>query len=173
MTEKQKMILSDDFRQKAKDILTRDFNIDKITLKHYSYEFHKADTIRGTDHSFSTYRVEQSSTSQNIASPDSISANYIDVVVLQKKKADQLDTTEMRRLVLEQLLIERTGYQLLFNMQVHLGDKVYAVRFEYDGRLYTQYVICSSKTKIVVMDYFFKNINIEQPGYLIRTGKGI
>lgn len=173
MNEKQKTILSDDFRQKAKEILTRDFNIDKVTLKHYSYEFHKADTIRGSDHSFSTYRIEQKTISHNIVSPDSISANYIDVFVLGKKTPEQFETNEIRRLLLEQLLIERTQYQLLFNMQVHLGDMVYAIRFEYNGKLYTNYVICSSHTKKVVMDYFFKSINVEQPNYLIRTGKGI
>lgn len=173
MTEKQKTILSDDFIQKAKEILTRDFNIDKMTLKHYSYEFHKADTILGFDHSFSTYSTKQKTISHNILSPDSISANYIDVFVLEKKKLEQFEPNEIKRLLLEQLIIERTQYQLLFNKQVHLGDKVYGIRFEYNGKPYTNYVVCSSETKKVVMDYFFKSINVEQPNYLIRTGKGI
>lgn len=171
LTEKQKTILSDDFRQKAREILSRDFNVDKMALKHYSYEFNKTDTIWRSDHTVSSYRKEHRKT--NISSPDSISANYIDVSVLKEKKAEQLDINEIRRLGLEELVIELTGLQLLFNMQVHLGDKVYVVRFEYFGKLYTNYVICSSKTKKVVMDYFFKSINVEQPNYLIHTGKGI
>jgi len=174
MSEKQKTIYSDDFRQKAKDILTKDLNIDKVNLKHYSYLYHKVDTVwHGIDRSSPISSIRQSTTSTNIASPDSISSNYIDAFVLGKKKVDEFNTNEIRRLLLEQLLIERTGFQLNFNSQVQLGDKVYAIRFLYIGKLYTNYVICSSKTKKVVVDYFFKNINIEQPNYLIRTGKGI
>lgn len=171
MTERQKMILSEDFRQKAREILSRDLNVDKMILKHYSYNFHKTDTIWRSDHIVSSYSNEQRTT--NISSPDSISANYIDVSVLKKKQAEELDINEIRLLALEELLIERTELQLFFNTQVHLGDKVYVVRFEYSGKLYTNYVICSSKTKKVVMDYFFKSITVEQPNYLIRTGKGV
>ena len=173
MTEKQKEIMSDEFRQKIKDISTRDFNIDKMNLKHYSYEYHKADTVwRKSDRKEIT-SISYSNNVQNIASPDSISANYIDINVLGKKKFEQLDVPETRSLILEGLIIGRTLFQLGFNRQVHLGDKVYEVRFEYLGKPYTNYVICSSQTKKVVLDYFFKNINVEEPKYLIRMGKGI
>lgn len=173
MTEKQKTVLSDDFRQKAKELLTMDYNVDKMNLKHYSYEYHKADTVwRGSDRK-EISSIRYSRNSHNIASPDSISANYIDIFVLGKKTADQLDITEMRRLLLEQLLINRTSSQLAFNMQVHLGDKVYAVRFEYLGKEYTTYVICSSDTKKVVFDSFFKGITAEQQKFLIRATKGV
>lgn len=172
LTEKQKTILSDDFIQKGKELLTRYLNVDKMNLKHYSYENHKADTIwRASDHSISSIRF--SSNSSNIASPDSISANYIDISILGKKTTEQLDTTELRRLILEEILIQRTMTQLYFNREVHLGDKVYAVRFEYLGKLYTNYVICSSKTKKVVFDFLFKSIQVEQPKYLIRASQGI
>lgn len=174
MTESQKMILSEDFRQKAIAVLTRDMDVDKMNLKYFSHEIHKKDTIRGSKQSLSRYKsISEYSSLHNVASPDSISANYIDVFVLGKKKIEQLDTIEIRRLLLEQLLIERTQYQLFFNRQVQLNDKVYAVQFEFNGKPYTTYVVCSGKTKKVVMDYFFKNINVEQSNYLIRTGKGI
>ena len=170
MTEKEKTIMSDDFRQKAKEILTRDFNVDKMNLKYYSYESHKTDTTRGVNKSSYAYSIIKSWASTNIVSPDSISDNYIDVV-LGKKKAEQFDITEKRRLILEELLIQRTICQLNFNKQVYFGDKVYAIRFEYYGKQYTNYVICSFKTKKVVFDSFFLNINVEQPKYLIRAGR--
>jgi len=173
MTEKQKMMLSDDFRQKVKELLTMDFDVDKMNLKHYSYEYHKADTVwRGSDRK-SISSISYSNNSQNIASPDSISANYINFRVFEKKLYDQLDTTEMRRLILEELLIDRTQLQLNFNSAVQFGNKVYAVRFEYLGKEYTNYVICSSKTKKVVFDSFFNGINAEQPKLLVRSIKGI
>ena len=61
-----------------------------MNLKHYSYEYHKADTIwRASDHSISS--ISFSNNSSNIASPDSISANYIDIFILGKKTTEQLD----------------------------------------------------------------------------------
>lgn len=173
MTEKQKTILSDDFKQKAKELLTMDYDVDKMNLKHYSYEYHKADTVWRKSDRKEISSIRYSSNSHNIASPDSISANYIDIFVLGKKTADLLDITEIRRLMLEELLINRTCSQLMFNTQVHFGDKVYAVRFEYLGKEYTTYVICSSNTKKVVFDSFFKGITAEQPKFLIRAIKGV
>jgi len=169
MTEKQKTIMSEDFRQKAKDLLKRDFDVDKMNLKYYTSEFHKNDTTLEADKSSYTYNIVKSSGSANLASPDSISANYIDIIS-GKKKADQFDTTEKRRLKLEELLIDRTVFQLRFNKKAHLGDKVYAVQFDYYGKTYTNYVICSSKTKKVVWDNFFPNINLAQPEYPILIG---
>ena len=172
MTEKQKTIWSDDFRQKAKELLTRDLNIDKMILKHYSFSAQN-NTTKNSNNQVNSYDPSKKSASINIVSPDSISANYIDVFIWGKKTTDQFDITEMRRLLLEQLLIERTGFQLMFNMQVHLEDKLYAVRFEYLGKQYTNYVICSSKTKKVVFDSFFDGINAEQPKVLVRAIKVI
>ena len=174
MTEKQKTILSDDFRQKARELSTRDLDVDKMTLKHYRYEYHKADTVwQEADHK-SISSISNRSNSHDIAYPDSISANYIDFRVFGKNFYDQSDDiTEIRRLILEDLLVSRIQLQLSFNQAVQLSDKVYAVRFEYLGKLYTNYVICSAKTNKVVLDYFFKGINAEQPKLLVRASKGI
>lgn len=46
--------------------------------------------------------------------------------------------------------------------QVHINDKVYSIKFTYLGNTYTNYVICSSSSKKVVIDCFFKNIVIDK-----------
>jgi len=97
----------------------------------------------------------------NAASPDSISKNYIDIIIKKERKAEELSICELRNLLLEQMLIERVESQLFFNEQVRIGDKVYLIKFTYNGKFYSNYVVCSAESKKVIVDYFFKGIMIE------------
>ncbi|MDP4209395.1 MAG: hypothetical protein Q8928_11340 [Bacteroidota bacterium] len=159
--EKFRMLLSEDFRQKAKNILIRDFNIDTMKLNYYSYEYNKKDTIIELGPSFNSFGINKYSSSSKVASPDSISKNYIDIFIKGKRKIEELSTKETRYLLLEQILIERINAQLIFNGQVRIGDKVYVVKFRHRGRPYLNYVICSAESKKVVMDSFLKGVMLD------------
>ena len=161
LTESAKMILTEDFRQKAKRILTQDFNIDTMNLNYYSCEYSRIDTIVELGPSFNSYGTERHYSSYNAASPDSISKNYIDIIIKKERKAEELSICELRNLLLEQILIERVNCQLFFNEQVSIGDKVYLIKFAYNGKFYSNYVVCSAESKKVIVDYFFKGIMIE------------
>jgi hypothetical protein len=154
-------IFTEEFTAKAKDILTRDINIDTISLNYYFYEKNKIDTIIKLCPNFNVYNVRKTYLGSKGASPDSISKNYIDIFIKRAKSVDELKNSEKRPLILEQLLIERINKQLLFNQQVHIGDKVYVIDFEYNGKLFSDYVICDVENKRVVIDYFFKGIILE------------
>ncbi|MFA5328089.1 MAG: hypothetical protein WC384_09880 [Prolixibacteraceae bacterium] len=130
-------------------------------------EMFRIDTIRsGSDRVVKS--VRNAHFSYSIASTDSISEDYIDVSFgnFTRNSSQKVDsytdlTIEKRRaLALEELLIERITNQASFNKLVHFGDKVYVVRFRYNGAMYPVYVICNPDNKKVVMDTFFKNIII-------------
>lgn len=166
LPEATKKIFSEEFKAEAIDILTREINIDTIDLKHYHYEKITLDTIRnqGVDSKYSGTSKEF--INRIAASPDSISQNYIDIVMkseggLDILKFDDLQIDEKRLLILEQLLIERINKQLHFNEMVNIGDKVYRIDFKHDGMLFSNYVNCSAESKKVVMDHFFLNINLD------------
>ncbi|HLP06356.1 MAG TPA: hypothetical protein VK152_13105 [Paludibacter sp.] len=155
-----KEILTDSVRAKAIKLLTTDFNVDTMRLKCYDYEFIRDDTISGFNHSFYTYNINHKFSVSKIYYVDSLSTNYIDIYINKKKDASLLDLTEIRRLLIEKLLIGRIQIQMEFSSKVQFGDKVYAVRFEYLGKSYINYVICSIVTNKVVMDFFAKDIFI-------------
>lgn len=161
LPEKIREIFSEEFKLKAMDILTQEVNIDTINLNYYFYEKNKIDTIINLGSHFNVYSVRKSFSNHKGASPDSISKNYIDIFIKGEKSMEDLKTDEKKALILEQLLIERINKQLLFNEQVQIGDKVYVVDFEYNGKLFHNYVICSGENKKVAMDYFFRNISLE------------
>lgn len=156
-----KELFTEEFKSKAQDILTREMNIDTIALNYYFYEENRIDTIMTRGPHFDNYSVQKSVSRAKAASPDSISKNYIDLFIKRTRKMDELRSSEKRAVILEQLLMERINKQLLFNEQVRIGDKVYVIDFEYQGKLFSNYVICSAENKRVVMDYFFKGIRLE------------
>ncbi len=163
LPEKSQELLSDDFRNNAKKILTRDFNIDTMHLNYYFYDYNRIDTIVKVAPYFDSFGIRKTYSHQKAASPDSISKNYIDIFIKGNRKLEELSLSEKRNLLLEQMLIERINRQLEFNEQVCIGDKVYVVKFEYKGRRYSDYVICSAKHKKVVMDGFFNSIKLDPP----------
>lgn len=63
--------------------------------------------------------------------------------------------------MLEELLIQRINRQLSFNEKVSIGDRVYVVGFKYNEELFSNYIVCSAENKNVVLDYFFKDIQLE------------
>ena len=151
-------IFTDEFISKAKGILMSDFNIDTISLNHYFYEENKIDTVIKFGPNSNGYSITNHSLWSKGASSDTISKNYIDVFIKGTKSIQELTNSEKRPLMLEQLHIERITKQLAFNQQVHIGDKVYVVDFEYNRKLFRNYIICSAENKKVVMDYFFNGI---------------
>lgn len=154
-------LFTDEFRAKAIDILTKEINIDTMNLKHYSYSKIKIDTIRGPGPDFKVTSTQKSYMGSKVASPDSISKNYIDVFVTREKSIEDLNTCEKRAVILEDFLIKRIGRQSSFNELVNIGDKVYVVDFEYNRRPFKSYVICSAENKKVVLDYFFLYVQLE------------
>ena len=166
-----KEILTDTVRAKAIKLLSTDFNIDTMRLKNYDYKFIKNDTIHGFYQSFYRYNINHKFSVSNIYYVDSLSTNYIDVCIKRKKETSRLDINEIRRLLIEEILIERINIQVEFSSKIQFGDNVYAIRFDYLGKQYIDYVICSTSTKKVVMDYFFKNIMIENQKCLIDINK--
>ena len=166
LPEETREMFTDEFKAEAIDILTREINIDTMDLKHYHYEKITLDTIRIQGVVTST---SKGGINLKAASPNSISQNYIDIVMKSERgfdnlKFDNLKTDKKRLLILEQLLIEKINRQLYFNEKVNIGDKVYRIDFEYDGKLYNNYVICSAESKKVIMDHFFLSIRLEIEG---------
>lgn len=154
-------LFTEEFKLKAQEILTRDFNIDTISLYHYCYEENSIDTMITSGPHFNVYGIEKRDVISNTFSPDSISENYIDVIIKKKKSFDALTPCEKRSLMIEQLLSERTGRQLMFNKDIKIGDKVYVIDFKYNDKPYNNYVICNAENKKVVLDYFFSGIMLE------------
>lgn len=168
LPEEARKMFTEEFKRQAQELLTREINIDALHLIYSAGEMFKIDTIRsGSDRAVKS--VRNAHFSYNIASTDSISKDYIDVSFgnftgNSSPKADSYTdlTIEKRRaLALEELLIERITNQVSFSKLVHFDDKVYVVRFRYNGAMYPVYVICNPDTKKVVMDTFFKNITID------------
>lgn len=163
LPEDAKNLFTEEFKRQAQELLIREINIDTLHLKYSAGEIFRIDTIRSVVKS-----VENTHISYNVASTDSISKDYIDITLKNymgnssPKENYNTDLTIQKRrtLALEELLIERITNQVSLNKLVHFGDKVYVVRFRYNGAMYPVYVICNPATKKVVMDTFFKNITI-------------
>jgi hypothetical protein len=164
LPEQSKKIFSKEFMQQAQGILELEINIDTLSLVLFSGEIFKIDTIETGSDFWGNY-VQKSHGVFNLASTDSISKEYIDISIKREKDSEDLNMQERRALVLEGLLIERISNQVLFNNQVHIGDKVFSIQFIYRGTTYTDYVICNPDNKKVVIDSFFKNITIDTKRY--------
>ncbi|WP_298650163.1 hypothetical protein [uncultured Proteiniphilum sp.] len=160
MTPEQKTLLSEDFRKEARNLFESEMDIETMQLNHYYYKYEQIDTIVKSSQGFDISGIERSYKGFEAASPDTISQKYIDYALNEIEDKKELDTTERRKLLLEEILIRKTSSQLFFNEQVGIGDRVYVIKFQYNGRIYNNYVICSAKSKKVVMDYFFKNITL-------------
>jgi len=154
-------LFTEEFKLKAQDILTRNFNIDTTSLYRYCYEENTIDTMITLGRHFNVYGIEKRSVILNTVSPDSISENYVDVIIKKEKSFDELTSAEKRSLLLEQLLTERTSKQLMFNREIKIGDKVFVIDFKYNDKPYRNYVICNAENKKVILDYFFSGIMLE------------
>lgn len=154
-------LFTEEFKLKAKNILTRDFNIDTTSLYRYYYEENTIDTMITLGRHFNGYGIEKRGVILNTVSPDSISENYIDVIIKRVKSFDELTSNEKRSLLLEQLLTERTSKQLMFNRDIKIGDKVFAIDFKYKDKAYRNVLICNAENKKVILDYFFSAIRLE------------
>lgn len=167
LPEEAKKILSEEFTRQAQELLTREINIDTLHLKYSAGEIFRIDTIRSGSYPV-VKSFENTHMSYNVASTDPISKDYMDITLKNymgnssQKENNNTDLTIQKRraLVLEELLIERISTQVTFNKLVYFGDKVYVVRFRYNGAMYPVYVICNPDTKKIVMDTFFKNIDL-------------
>lgn len=157
LPDKTKEILSKEFMQQVQKLLELEINIDTLSLICYSGKISKIDTIKSGSDFFDDF-VQKSYLEYNLASTDSISNDYIDFSITRKKNPENINVQKRKSLILEDLLIERISKQVSFNKQVHINDKVYSIKFAYLGNTYTNYVICSSSSKKVVIDCFFKNI---------------
>jgi hypothetical protein len=76
------------------------------------------------------------------------------------KSPDLLTDEEYKVFLLNSTKVERMMAQLYFIEFVNIGDVVYAVHFKYLDKLYTDYVVCDSKTKKVKLDGFFKGVHM-------------
>lgn len=161
LPDKTKEILSKEFMQQVQELLELEINIDTLSLIYYSGKISKIDTIKSGADFFDDF-VQKSYLEYNLASTDSISNDYIDFFITRKKNPENINVQKRKALILEDLLIERISKQVSFNKQVHINDKVYSIKFTYLGNTYTNYVICSSSSKKVVIDCFFKNIVIDK-----------
>jgi len=76
------------------------------------------------------------------------------------KSPDSLSDTEFKKFALESLRTERMMVYDYFKKLIKIGDLVYVIHFRYNGKLYTDYVICDPDSKKVILDSFFGGINI-------------
>ena len=155
-----KAILTDEFREKAKKLLSHEFNVDTMNLYNYNYHEEKQDTTRSIVGPFYSYGLSRSIISRTINTPDSLTKNYMDVLEGRKTIYD-LSTKEAQDVILEDLTITRLNQQLSFNNLVKTGDKVFVIKFKYDHQLYSNYIICSAETKKVIWDYMFNQISMD------------
>ena len=163
LSNEARALYSEDFRQKAKNVISKELNIDTMKLSYHS--FHRTDSMESieTKGGFNIYSKSAGSFSHNAASPtDSLSQNYIDVNMTRERSYDDLSMEETRKLMLEELFISRIGRQITFNDRVKIGDKVFMIKFKHKDKFYNNFIICSSETNKVVMDYFFLGITFKQ-----------
>ena len=162
LTEKAKKIYSEEFSKQAKELVMREINIDTMKLVYTSGDIYTANKEKSHSESFGKINtIEKGHLTYDLASKDSISPKLFNTLVLNKTNQEELSVQEIRALMLEEILLLRISNQFGFNKLVHLGDKVYVVRFKYQGTIYKDYFICNPETKKVVTEYFFKNITIQ------------
>ena len=150
--DKLKPIFTDEFREKAKKILSQELNIDTMSLYNFRFHKEKRDTT--------AFSWNHSVNSRVIISPDSLSQNFMDVFIEGKKDIFELEAKEAQDIILEELLSNRLNRQFYFNNTVKTGDKVFVIKFKYIGQVYSNYIICSAESKKVVWDNCFSRITI-------------
>jgi hypothetical protein len=168
LPEKSRKIFTEEFNCQAQELLTCEINIDTMDIKYISGNIIRIDTTRSGSDPFSK-SVEYIHQYYKLASTDSISKDYIDISLKNlmgdsspsENSFDELSMKRKRALILEELLIERITQQVSFNKLIQFGDKVYVVRFMYNGAMHSVYVICNPDTKKVVVDYFFNGVTID------------
>lgn len=151
-------IFSEEFARQAQELLIREFNIDTIDIE---YAFYEMDSTIFNNDVWGGYSSQYIHHKYHLASTEPISKNYIDIHVKKEKSFDDLSIEEKRAFLLEELLIERIGLQVMFNQVAQIGDKVYIVTFRYSGKPYQVYVVCNPESKQVVWDNFFNKIYID------------
>lgn len=73
---------------------------------------------------------------------------------------DSLSDSEFKIFLLESTRKERLMKDRSFKELVKIGDLVYVIHFRYNGKLYSDYVICDPDSKRVILDSFFARIKI-------------
>jgi len=73
---------------------------------------------------------------------------------------DSLSDEDFKKFVIESLRTERMITYDCFKKLIKMGDLVYVIHFRYNGKLYSDYVICDPDSKKVILDHFFGSINI-------------
>ena len=154
MTDSIRKILSEDFQKKARDLLSREFDMDTLQLFNFQYHKEHADTT--------STGYEKHVNNHTVTSTQPLSRNYIDIVLEGNKKITDLTINEAREFILENLIIERLTRQVAFTNTVKQGDRVYAINLTYHGKAYTNYIVCSYESKKVVWDNLFMRILPEQ-----------
>ncbi|WP_423127511.1 hypothetical protein [Gaoshiqia sp. Z1-71] len=169
LPEKAQKLLSKEFTREARALLEEPFCVDTMKLNLYTFSSYQKDTtIHFDPGGFSSFGISWKSSLWSAASPDSLSQDYFDVFFKHEKDIFELNVADAQDLVLKDLMIQRVIRQMNFTQQVHIGDQVYSVKFDYLGTIYTVYVICNPDSKQVVMDYFFKNITIDTKRNLLN-----
>ncbi len=156
LTLELKEIMTKAFKKRIKTVVAEEIQIDSSTLYNYNYEYSTVDTIKTISKSI----IRKNSITSHIIT-DSILSKECEDVMTGKKRMDEISVTDRQHLFLEELKSHRLIMQKEFNDKVNLGDVVYVINFRYLDEFYANYVVCSHKTKEVVLDYFFMNINIE------------
>lgn len=150
--------LSEDFKKQLVQTFRKKIDVDALDLQYYSYSFSESEKTESADPQDPRYSSSSSAKSSKIASVGGLSQDYIDISVKGTKSWEQLDSAEVRLLLLEEIELMKIQSQLAYNQIVDMGDVVYQVRFSHKGELYSQYVILDAETKKVKMDSFFNGI---------------
>ena len=136
-----------------------EINLDTIKLKTVFQE--KIQTIEKQQDGDSSYHSHSRIRKSGIwAYSDSVTKKCIDSMLIHQLPLDDLSIQSQGAILTEQALLMRVGMQERFNEEVHLGDRVYLVPFQFGGYQFKVFVICNPVSKKVVMDYFFKNIRL-------------
>ncbi|MFB6341275.1 hypothetical protein ACE1ET_06115 [Saccharicrinis sp. FJH62] len=157
MSVESKRIFTSDFTKQINQLMSAEINIDSSNIYKYNYEYTKVDTIITSN----SQKNKTSSTFSHIISENKLSNSCGDFMS-GEKRFSEISDTEQQQLLLAELKTQRLIMQKAFNDIVELGDVVYVVNFRYFDKFYSNYVVCSKKTKEVILDYFFMGINIEE-----------
>lgn len=82
---------------------------------------------------------------------------------------DSLSDAEYKKYILEGTRTERMMAYDYFKNQIKIGDLVYVIHFRYNGKLYSDYVVCDPDSKKVIFDSFFSSINIRVDAEKIKN----
>ncbi len=170
LPEKVQKLFSKNFILEARALIEEPFCVDTMTLNLYTFSSYQKDTTTHINPGgFNSFGVSWESSVWSAASPDSLSQDYFDVFLKHEKDIFELNVADAQDLMLKNLMVQRIMMQMSFTQQVHIGDNVYSVKFDYLGTPYVVYVICNPDSKKVVMDSFFKNITIDPKRNLLNS----